>query len=126
MGQIVPLFGRRELRPQPEVLCAACGREVRRQRWTAWRMRTSQMAEKFLTISVIAFIVLYWVAAGFVLYVSLYLEPNKPLGIIVAGFVFILMLFLLSLVIARLRGPPVTIIEHRHVQQEPAHQEHRR
>jgi hypothetical protein len=89
-------------------------------------MRTSQMTEKFLTISVITFTVLYWAAAGFVLYVSLYLEPNKPLGIIFAGLALILMLFLLSLVVARLRGPPVTVIEHRHVQQEPAYQEHRR
>lgn len=126
MSEVVPLFGRRERKPGPEILCAACGREVRRQRWSAWRTRMSRLAEMFLTVSVVIFAVLYWAAAAIVLFVFLYLEPNKPVGLIVSGLLFILMLSLLAIVVGRLRGPPVTIIEHRHVQQEPAYQENRR
>lgn len=126
MSEVVPLFGRHRRKPEPEIRCAECGRAIQRRRWAAWRTRTSRQAETFLTVSIVVFAVLYWATAAVVLFGSVYLEPSSLLGLIVSGFVFILMLFLLSLVVARLRGPPVTIIEHRHVQQEPAYQEHRR
>lgn len=126
MSEVVPLFGRDKRKPEPEILCAACGRAIQRQRWAAWRTRTSRLAETFLTVSTITFAALYWVIAAIVLFGSVYPEPNSLPWLIVSGFVLVLMLFLLSLVVARLRGPPVTIIEHRHVQQEATHQEYRR
>lgn len=126
MSEVVPLFGRGKRKPEPEILCAACGRALQRQRWAAWRNRMSRLAETFLTVSTMTFAAIYWVIAAVVLFGSVYPEPNSLPWLIISGFVLISMLLLLAFVVARLRGPPVTIIEHRHVQQEPAHQEHRR
>jgi len=117
MSEVVPLFGRRESVPATEkVLCPACSREIERSHWAAWRSRMSRFAEKFLTVAAIAFFILYGIAAAIVLLSSVYLEPGSLIGLIICGTVLYLMLLLLAFVTRRLRSPPDTIIEHRHVQ----------
>lgn len=125
MGQIVPLFGRREPKPQPDVLCAACERVVRRRSWHAWRMRTSRMAQKFYTFCIVASAVICWLTVGAVAYVLLYLEPNKPVGVVVWGLMLILLLAILGVVVARL-WPTTLVVEHHHLQEESFEREYRR
>lgn len=127
MAQIVPLFGKPdETKPRRPVFCAECNRAVRRRRWRAWRTRTGWLAEKLLTLTVVVVTALYWVAAGVVLWSSVYLQPGSVLGLIVSGTVLYLMLLLLNRVFIRLFGPPTIVVEHRHIQEETIEREHRR
>lgn len=126
MSEVVPLFGRDKRKPKPEILCAECGRAIQRQRWAAWRGRMTTVAQQVLILSLLLFTGAYWILAALVLLGVFDPVYGGIVWLAGAGFVIFHMIRLLALVIGWLTGAPATIIEHRHVQQEAAHQEHRR
>lgn len=126
MSKVVPLFGSRKDKPEPEILCAECGREVERRRWAAWRERTGGLARGFFTVSLVTFAALYWGVAGFVLFGVVGPTYGGVVWLAGAGFVIFHMIRLAALVAHRMLRAPDTIIEHRHTQQEPLHHKARR